>query len=76
MSLGEAICQNDCLHANRVQLRVMNPKAVSMGQLYGQFDAVSHEWKDGVLAKVFRECCVDTAPDRKCARPLLGTRDS
>ena len=47
------------------QMRVINPKSVTMGQLYGETDRATQEWKDGVLAVYFRQLASDPSEDRK-----------
>ena len=40
---------------------VINPKAVTMGQLYGSFDDVTHEWTDGIIPIYYRRCVANKA---------------
>ncbi|RHY56820.1 hypothetical protein DYB38_001612 [Aphanomyces astaci] len=48
-----------------VHIHTMNPKSITSGQLYGNFDENTHEWSDGVLAKTYRDCARDTTDDRQ-----------
>ena len=48
-----------------VRTYVLNPKSVSMNELYGAFDLATFEWTDGILSNVFRSCAQDERKDEK-----------
>nr|CAD7395754.1 unnamed protein product [Timema poppensis] len=43
----------------------INPKALYLGELYGEFNLATNEWSDGVLSAIMRETCSDESPDEK-----------
>jgi len=38
-----------------VESQVLNPKSITMDELYGKFDVLTQEWKDGLASKIIRE---------------------
>ncbi|KAL5251273.1 hypothetical protein ACHWQZ_G016836 [Mnemiopsis leidyi] len=50
---------------NGVKEYPINPKALSLGELYGEFDLNTNEWTDGVLSAVMRKTCSEDTPDEK-----------
>ncbi|NXX05401.1 DYH1 protein, partial [Larus smithsonianus] len=44
---------------------VLNPKSITMGQLYGEFNLLTHEWTDGILSSLIRRGAADTDTIKK-----------
>lgn len=48
----------------QVKIFQLNPKSITMGQMYGEFDPNTMEWRDGIMSTMYRNATVD-GPDRK-----------
>lgn len=46
-------------------INTINPKSISIGALYGDFDKITHDWTDGILAVTVRECARDKTPNKR-----------
>lgn len=50
---------------NLVFCLVLNPKSLTLGQIFGEFGKSSHEWHDGILPIIFRKYAQSTSHERK-----------
>ncbi|XP_029381754.1 dynein heavy chain 2, axonemal [Echeneis naucrates] len=48
-----------------VQEYPLNPKAMTLEELYGENNLSTNEWTDGVLSSLMRSACADEKPDEK-----------
>lgn len=45
---------------NEVQIFPLNPKALNLGELYGEYNLATGEWLDGVISSIMRQTCSGT----------------
>ncbi|XP_076651590.1 dynein heavy chain 2, axonemal kl-2 [Halictus rubicundus] len=50
---------------NAVHVYPINPKALSLGELYGEYNLSTGEWHDGVISSIMRKTCSEDTPDEK-----------
>jgi dynein heavy chain len=47
-----------------VDTKVLNPKSITMGELYGEINAISQEWTDGLASKIMRIAAAEQGEER------------
>ncbi|XP_061907301.1 dynein axonemal heavy chain 10-like isoform X1 [Entelurus aequoreus] len=67
------LCQSQTRLAMHTKLYPLNPKAVSVIELYGILDPDTRDWTDGVLSNIFRE--INKPTEKKERRYILFDGD-
>ncbi|XP_043277760.1 dynein axonemal heavy chain 2 [Venturia canescens] len=50
---------------NSVSEYPINPKALGLAELYGEYNLSTGEWLDGVISSIMRKTCAETTPEEK-----------
>ncbi|KAH9281795.1 Dynein heavy chain 6, axonemal [Echinococcus granulosus] len=48
-----------------VKVYVLNPKSITMGEIYGEVNEKTMEWHDGLMAYIVRQTCADPSSDHQ-----------
>ncbi|XP_031792253.1 dynein heavy chain 10, axonemal isoform X1 [Piliocolobus tephrosceles] len=67
------LCQAQTKLGLMTKLYILNPKAVSVIELYGILDPTTRDWTDGVLSNIFRE--INRPTDKKERKYILFDGD-
>ncbi|XP_044753245.1 dynein axonemal heavy chain 2 [Coccinella septempunctata] len=59
------LCDQKKVGYQKVQVFPINPKALNLGELYGEYNLATNEWLDGVISAIMRTTCSDDSPDEK-----------
>jgi dynein heavy chain len=47
----------------QVQTHVLNPKSITLSELYGSYNRVTRDWSDGLASGLVRAAVADPTPD-------------
>ncbi|XP_056602848.1 dynein axonemal heavy chain 10 isoform X1 [Triplophysa dalaica] len=67
------LCQSQTRLGLLTKLYTLNPKAMSVIELYGILDTVTRDWTDGILSNIFRD--INKPTDKKERRYILFDGD-
>ncbi|KAJ3602266.1 hypothetical protein NHX12_030025 [Muraenolepis orangiensis] len=67
------LCQAQSKLGRLTKLYALNPKAMSVTELYGILDPVTRDWTDGILSNIFRD--INKPTDKKERRYILFDGD-
>jgi len=49
----------------KVRYQILNPKSITMGELYGEFNPLTQEWHDGLASSIMREFVAEESDDKR-----------
>eukprot|EP00599_Poterioochromonas_sp_BG-1_P017876 CAMPEP_0173166600 /NCGR_PEP_ID=MMETSP1105-20130129/22117_1 /TAXON_ID=2985 /ORGANISM="Ochromonas sp., Strain BG-1" /LENGTH=3828 /DNA_ID=CAMNT_0014087887 /DNA_START=639 /DNA_END=12125 /DNA_ORIENTATION=- len=49
----------------KVRYLVLNPKCITMGELYGEFNPMTQEWHDGLASSIMREFVAEESDEKR-----------